>query len=169
MKARRGHQRQNWKLFLAKLHAVWYCAESKKFVWLGALSHCFRSDSAQFQTARTPTPHSVRQFWIFGHFNFPTRSSVILRRVGLGAVWYCAESDSAQCDTVRSLTRRMQYHIARNYVFCEYLCENKFLSETILDCLSGTQVGWSNGKKCQKILWHCLFKVTLFLTISWTF
>ena len=38
-------------------------------------------------------------------------------------------SDSAQCDT------------ARSHVFREYLRENEFFSETILDCLSGTQMG----------------------------
>ena len=31
------------------------------------------------------TVPSVRQFWIFGHFNFPTQRSVILRGVGLSA------------------------------------------------------------------------------------
>ena len=91
----------------------------------------------------------------------------MLRRVGLGAVRYCAESDSAQCDTVRSLTRRMQYHTARSHVFCENLCEKFFLHffETILDCLSGTQMGWSNGKNAKKSC-DTAFNVTLFLTIS---
>ena len=43
-------------------------------------------DSAQYHTAQSPTLRSVRQFWIFGHFNFPTLRSVILRGVGLRAV-----------------------------------------------------------------------------------
>ena len=45
------------------------------------------------------TPRSVSHFWIFGHFNFPTLCSVILRRVGLPTVLYCPELDSAQCYT----------------------------------------------------------------------
>ena len=56
-------------------------------------------------TSQSPTPRSVRQFWIFGHFNF------------------------------------VQYNTARSHVFREHLCENEFFSETVLDCLSGTQVG----------------------------
>ena len=51
---------------------------------------------------------------------------------------YCAESDSAQ------------YHTAQSHVFREYLRENEFFSETILDCLSGTQMGWINEKKNAK-------------------
>ena len=49
------------------------------------------------------------------------------------------ESDSAQ------------YHTARSHVFCEYLRENEFFSETILDCLSGTQMSSIHEKKnCKK-------------------
>ena len=43
-----------------------------------------------------------------------------------------------------------QYHTARSHVFREYLRENEFFSETILDCLSGTQMGWINEKKNAK-------------------
>ena len=46
---------------------------------------------------------------------------------------HCAESDSAQANTARSFA-----WINLN----EYLCENKFLRETILTCLSGAQMGW---------------------------
>ena len=46
--------------------------------------------------------------------------------------------------------RTAQYHTARSHVFCEYLCENEFFSETILDCLSGTQMGWINEKNAKK-------------------
>ena len=63
---------------------------------------------------------------------------MILRGVGLCAVSHCVESDSAQ------------YHTARSHVFREYLRENEFFSETILDCLSGTQMGWINEKKNAK-------------------
>ena len=31
--------------------------------------------SAQCETVRSPTPRSVRQFWIFRHFNFPESDS----------------------------------------------------------------------------------------------
>ena len=109
-------------------------------VRLGAVSHCVEFDSVQCETILD-----------FQTFQFPdsaqcdtarswTRCSVILRGVGLGAVWYCAESDSAK------------YHTARSHVFCKYLRENEFFRETILDCLSGTQMGWINKerKKCQK-------------------
>ena len=108
-------------------------------VRLGAVSHCDESDSAQYHTAQSPTPRSVRQFWIFRHFNlnFPTRRSVILCGVRLGAVWYCAESDLEQ------------YHTTQSHVFSEYLRKNEFFSETILDCLSGTQTRES---------WHWFFK-----------
>ena len=54
------------------LHAVWYC---KKCV------------SAQYDTARNVTLHSM-----------------ILQGMWLCAVWYCKECDSAQYDTVWSLT-----------------------------------------------------------------
>ena len=43
-----------------------------------------------------------------------------------------------------------QYHTALSHVFCKYLRENEFISETILDCLSGTQMGCINETKCQK-------------------
>ena len=109
-------------------------------VRLGAVSHCAESDLAQYRTARSPTWRSVIQFWIFGHFHFPTRRSLILPGVGLGAVWYCAVSESEQ------------YHNAPSHVFCEYLSENKFFSETILDCLSGTQMGLIHEKKIAKNL-----------------
>ena len=59
------------KLFPAKLWAVWYCAES---------------DSSQYHTARSPTPHSVRHFWICGKLWLLTPRSVILCRVRLSAV-----------------------------------------------------------------------------------
>ena len=83
----------------------------------------------------------------------------------LRAVWYCAESDSAQ------------YHTARSHVFREYLRENEFFSETILDCLSGTQMGWineeeKNAKKSRdtaslKRQCHKIFR-TLFFFMNWT-
>ena len=51
----------------------------------------------------------------------------------------CAESDSAQANT------------AWSRIFREYLRENKFLSKTILACLSGAQMASfhdiKNGKK----------------------
>ena len=47
----------------------------------------------------------------------------------------CSRQNSAQCDT------------AQSHVFCEYLRENEFFCETILDCLSGTQMGWINEKR----------------------
>ena len=52
-----------------------------------------------------------------------------------------------QSPTLRSITLRL-----RGSRFCEYLRENEFFRETILDCLSGTQLGWINKerKKCQK-------------------
>ena len=122
-------------------------------VQLGAVSHCRESDLAQYCTARSLTPRSVRQFWIFGHFNFLTRQSVILRRVGLGPVWYCAKSDS------------VQYNTARSHIFREYLRENEFFSETILNCLSGTQMGWIYEKKLLKNSWNCLFKSNIEMLI----
>ena len=66
------------------------------------------------------TLRSVSQYWIFGHFNFPTPRSIILRGVTF---------------------------------FCEYLCKNEPFSDSILDCLSGTQMGLIH-EKIQKILWH---------------
>ena len=77
-------------------------------------------------------------------------------------ICFCADirkkRDSAQCDTApsrtpRSITlRRVQLRVAPSHVFREYLRENEFFSETILDCLSGTQMDWINEeKKCQKI------------------
>ena len=96
----------------------------------------------------------------------PTWCRLELRRVRLRTVlydfgfsdnsisryWYCAESNSAQ------------YHTGQSHVFREYLQENGFFSKTILDCLSGTQIGWINEKKVKKISWHCLFKPCLNLT-----
>ena len=41
--------------------------------------------------------------------------------------------------------------ISRFHVFRENLCENEFFSETILDGLSRTQMGWINEKKMKKI------------------
>ena len=41
-----------------------------------------------------------------------------------------------------------------------YLRENKFVRKTFLTCLSEAQMGWINEiKKCQKISWHCHFKL----------
>ena len=48
-----------------------------------------------YNTAHSQTTCIVWQFWIFGHFNFLTRHSVIQ-----------VELDSSQCDTARSPTQR---------------------------------------------------------------
>ena len=45
-----------------------------------------------------------------------------------------------------------QCYIAQSLVFREYLRENEFFTETILDCLSGTQMGSIHEIKiCKKI------------------
>ena len=63
------------------------------------------------------------------------------------------EPDSAQCETILDFQFRdsAQRDTARSHVFREYLRENEFFSETILECLSGTQMGWINEKNYQKI------------------
>ena len=43
-----------------------------------------------------------------------------------------------------------QYNTARGHVFCEYLRENEFFSETILSCFSATQMGSINEIKNDK-------------------
>ena len=43
-----------------------------------------------------------------------------------------------------------QYYTAQSHVFLEYICENKFFCEIILDCLSGTLTGWINEKNAKK-------------------
>ena len=45
----------------------------------------------------------------------------------------------------------VQYHTAQSHVFCEYLRENEFFSETILDHSPGSQMGLIHGKKLLKI------------------
>ena len=77
-------------------------------------------------TARSPTARSVKTILDFRTLQFP---------------------DSVQCDESNSA----QYHTARSHIFCEYLRENEFFSETILGCLSGTQMGWIHKEKnCKK-------------------
>ena len=72
--------------------------------------------------------------------------------VWLCAVWHCAESDSAQFHTILDF-RTFQFpdsaqcDTARSHVFREYLRRNEFFSETILDCLSGTQMGSIHEEK----------------------
>ena len=97
--------------------------KSQTIVWLGAVSHC-------------ADPRSVRQFWIFGHFNLQTRRSVILHGVRLGAVSHCPES----CFS-RISSRKRIFH--QNH-FRPFIRDPNRLDawKTIL----------------QKILWHCLFK-----------
>ena len=121
-KARRGLQRQNFSL----------------------------QNSAQCDTAQSPTWRSItlrrgRLRAVLDIFEF---SDIWIS--WLSALWYCAESDSAQCDTARSLTRHS--NTARSRIFHDFLCENKFFSETILDCLSGSQMGPIHEKKIAKNL-----------------
>ena len=98
--------------------------------------------TAQSPTWRSITLRRLRLRAVLDNFGF---SDILIS--WLGAVWYCDESDSAQ------------YYTARSYIFSEYLHENEFFSESILDCLSGTQMGSLHGeKKMQNISWHCLFK-----------
>ena len=66
------------------------------------------------------TLRSVSQFWIFGHFNFPTPHSDILRGPTLHS----------------AILRRVMFFV-------------NIFSETILNCLSGTKMG-SIHKKYKK-------------------
>ena len=77
-------------------------------------------DLAQHHTVWSSTSRSVRQFRVLVHFNFPTRRSVILRGVTFFAL---------------------------SQIFSEYLHESEFFRETILDCLSGTQMGSIHEEK----------------------
>ena len=94
------------------------------------------SDSAQYHTVRSLTQRSVRQFWIFGHFNFPNLRSVI----------FTAQSPTPRSITLHGVT-----------FFTNIFAKRNILSKTILDRLSGTQMG-SIHKKMQKILRHCLLQ-----------
>ena len=112
--------------------------------------NCSRQNSVQCHTAQSPTWRSItlrrgRLHAVLDIFEF---SDIWISR--LSALWYCAESDSAQCDTARSLTRHS--NTARSRIFRDFLCENKFFSETILDCLSGSQMGPIHEKKIAKNL-----------------
>ena len=126
---------------------------------------------------------TVLHFWTFSfrfaietirYRSFIIKELVLSLTSLLGAVSHCAEYDyaqsqtildfwtflfldSAQCDTARSLTLRSI--TLRGVTFlANIFAINKFFSETILDCLSGTQMGSIHDKKLQKISWHCLFK-----------
>ena len=89
--------------------------------------------TAQSPTWRSITLRRLRLRAVLDNFGF---SDILIS--WLGAVWYCDESDSAQ------------YYTAWSYIFSEYLRENEFFSESILDCLSGTQMGSLHGeKKCK--------------------
>ena len=119
-----------------------------------------KSDSAQYHTAPSPTPRSiplrgVRLCAVLDNFGF---SNISISRHG--GVWYCAESHLAQCDSARSPT--WQSIILRGVPFFFWISPRKrIFSETIVDCLSGTQIGSIHEKKMKKILWHCLFKKTV--------
>ena len=112
----------------------------------------------QYHSARSGTPRSVRQLKFSKiKSNCLTLRSITLRRVQLRAVWdnfgfsdilisqlcavwYCAQSNSAQ------------YHTARSHVFCQHLRENEFFSETILYCLSATQMGSIHEKNAKSLV-----------------
>ena len=121
------------------LHAVWYC---KKCV------------SAQYDTARNVTSHSM-----------------ILQGMWLCAVWYCKECDSAQHDTARNVTPRsmilceawlcaVSYRVEIRQF--EYLRENDTKKATILTHWSVAQASSNDEKNGEsKILLECPFKLLL--------
>ena len=47
------------------------------------------------------------------------------------------------------------------FIYNNNSCKNKFLSKTILACVSWAQQGWIHGRKknCQTISWHCHFNL----------
>ena len=88
------------------------------------------------QTLRSVILRIVRLRTGLANFGF---SDISISR--LRALLYCAESDSAQ------------YNTARSHVFRKYLREDKlFFSETILDRLSGTQMGSIHYKNAKKLV-----------------
>ena len=105
------------KLMPAKLRAVLVCAES---------------DSAQCQ------------FWIF------EKCSKIFRKINKWTL-HSPEMqmfdskkkfDSAQCQPILDFRQFIQANTARSHLFREYIHENETFRKTILDCVSGAQVGW---------------------------
>ena len=135
--------------------------------------NCSLQNSAQDNTVQSRTPRSVSHFWIFGKLNCRLRAVLanldsqkifeFFQNIIIGTQipWKWRYSKIwKNLLTPRSVSlRRVQLHAGN---FREYLRKNKFLSKTILACLSGAQMAsFHEIKKLLKILWHCPFNVAV--------
>ena len=122
----------------------------KKFVWLGAVSHCAEADSAQYHTAQSPT-----------------RRSITLRRVRLGAVSHSAESSFSRISSRKRIFQQNHFRLfirkpngfdswKKNYEKISWHCLFKIASFVLtLPHLAYLQL-FANSQRCYQSFWASL-------------